>query len=107
MTIQFLRIPLPTSEEALVTQVTQLEGASYRFTFNFNSRTDRWSLGLATESGEQIIDGALLCMGIDLLRTVPSTLSTSPPGQLYVVGTDDPTLLTISQVDLIYLTSDV
>lgn len=101
----FLKLPLPTTDETLLTQVVQLEGRSYRFSFDYNSRTDRWTLGLATESGEQILNGALLCVGIDLLRTVPGTLDTSPPGQLYVVGEDDPTIDTISDVDLIYVTS--
>jgi len=70
------------------------------------SRTDRWSFSLATEAGQQILNGALLCVGIDLLRTVPSTLSYVPPGQLYLVGANDPTLATINTVNLIYVTSE-
>lgn len=103
---QLLDIPLPTSDEPLLTQSTQLEGRTYRFSFDYNARTDRWSWSLATEDGDQIINGALLCCGFDLLRTVPNTLSYVPPGQLFLVGDDDPTLETIGNVSLVYLTSE-
>ena len=101
----FLNLPLPTSDEPVLTQVVQLEGRTYRFTFDYNARTDRWTLNLTTESGVSVLAGAVLVLGIDLLRTVPSTLSYAPPGQLYVVGADDPTLATIGTVNLIYITS--
>jgi hypothetical protein len=99
-------IPLPTSDQPFATQSTSLEGRSYKLTFNWNSRTDRWSMGMATEDGDSIITGAALVRELDLLRTVPSTLDTVPPGELILVGTDDPTLATISSVSLIYVPSE-
>jgi hypothetical protein len=101
-----LSIPLPTSDQPFRTQSTSLEGRSYKLTFNWNSRTDRWSLDMATEDGDSIINGAVLVIGIDLLRTIPSTLDIVPPGELFLAGTDDPTLETASSVSLIYVPSE-
>lgn len=103
---QLFTLPLPTRDEPNVTQTTSLEGRPYVFTFDWNSRTNRWTFALATESGTRILDGALLCIGFDLLRTVPNTLDFVPPGSLYLVGPDDPTLETIGDCDLLYLTSE-
>lgn len=99
-------IPLPTSDQPFTTQSTSLEGRSYKVTFNWNSRADRWTLDMATEDGDSVITGAALVLELDLLRTVPSTLDTVPPGELFLVGTDDPTLATISTVSLIYVPSE-
>jgi hypothetical protein len=97
-------IPLPT--HPFTTQSTSLEGRSYKLTFDWNSRSDRWSLDIATEDGDAVINGAVLVIGIDLLRTVPNTLDTVPPGELYLAGQDDPTLETISTVSMIYVPSE-
>ncbi len=96
-------IPLPTSDEPFVTQSVSLDGRSYVFTIDWNSRTDRWTFGIATEDGDAILSGALLCIAIDLLRTIPSTLDYVPPGALYVAGFNDPTLDTISSATLFYV----
>ena len=101
-----LTIPLPTKDQPYITQSVSLDGRAYVFTFNWNSRSDRWSLGLATEDGDSIIDGAVVVMGIDLLSTIPNTLDYVPPGQLWVGGDDDPTLDTISGVTLFYVTAE-
>jgi len=77
------------------------------FTIDWNSRTDRWTVGLRDEDDTEIINGALLCMGVDLLRTVPSTLDYVPPGQLWLGGADDPTIDTMNAVTLFYITEDV
>jgi hypothetical protein len=61
---------------------------------------------MATEDGDSIVTGAVLVIGVDLIRTVPGTLDTVPPGELFVAGTDDPTLETISSVSLIYVPSE-
>lgn len=97
-----LSIPLPTSTETHLVQTTQLDGQSYLFEFDWNSRTDRWSFNLSNTDGTRILDGAVLVIGIDLLRTVASTLDYVPPGVLYVAGADDPTLDTIGGVFLFY-----
>jgi hypothetical protein len=97
-------IPLPA--QPLMTQSTSLDGRSYKLTFDWNSRTDRWSFGIATEDGDAVLNGATLAIGVDLLRTVPGTLATVPDGQMYLVGTDDPTLETIGDVSLIYVPSE-
>jgi len=100
-----LSLPLPTSDEPHLVQTTQLEGQSYVFEFNWNSRTDRWSFSISNADGTKMIDGALLCIGVELLRTLPRTLDYVPPGLLYLVGDDDPTLSTIGTCSLIYAES--
>lgn len=97
-----LSLPLPTSDEPHLIQSTQLEGQTYTFEFNWNSRIDRWSLSISNTDGTRVLDGATLAMGIDLLRTVPSTFAHVPPGILFVGGEEEPTLATIGNNVLIY-----
>jgi len=102
----FWTIPLPSSAEPSITQSVSLSGRSYVFGIDWNSRTDRWTVHLADQDGTQIINGMLLGLGVDLLRTVPSTFSHVPPGVLWVGGADDPTLETTSAVSLFYIVED-
>lgn len=95
-------IPLPNETEPSVTQSVSLSGRSYVFGINWNSRTDRWTVSLVDIEGTRIIDGMLLGIGVDLLRTVPSTLDHVPPGELWLGGDDDPALGTMSGVTLFY-----
>lgn len=97
-------IKLPTWPR--VTQSVSLEGVSYVFSFDWNSRIDRWSLSISTEDGVGVLSGAPLVLGVDLLRTIPNTLAHVPPGQLYLAGADDPTLETIGAVSLYYVPSE-
>lgn len=101
-----LSLPLPTTDEPHLVQTTQLEGQSYTFEFNWNSRTDRWTLNISNVDGTRILDGATLAIGIDLIRTIPSTFDYVPPGRLYVAGKDDPTIDTIGSTFLLYEESD-
>lgn len=96
-------IALPTETDPFVTQTVSLDGRSYVMSFDWNSRTDRWSFSLSTVAGQEILHGAMLQVGIDLLRTIPSTLDYVPPGQLILAGQDDPTLDTISDMSLFYV----
>lgn len=95
-------IPLPDATEPDITQTVSLEGRTYVFTFDWNSRADRWSLSIATDDGVEILSGALLMLGVDILRTIPSTLDFVPPGQLVAGGIDDPTLETMGGIALFY-----
>ena len=98
-------IALPDETSPSVTQTVSLSGRSYIFRIDWNSRTDRWTVGLKTEDGTEIINGMLLGIGVDLLRTVPSTLDHVPPGALFLGGDDDPTLTTTPGVTLFYVTT--
>lgn len=100
-----LQIPLPTTDEPHLAQTTQLEGQSYIFEFNWNSRTDRWSLSITNSDGTRILDGAVLAVGVDLLRTIPNTFAYVPPGRLYVAADDDPTIDTVETAYLLYYES--
>ena len=97
-------IPLPGKASPSVIQSVSLSGRTYVFAIDWNSRTDRWTVSLSDLDGAQVINGMLLCMGVDLLRTVPSTLDHVPPGVLWLSGFDDPTLETASAVTLFYAT---
>jgi hypothetical protein len=99
-------IVLPDATEPLTTQTVSLEGRSYVFKFDWNSRTDRWSVSLAAEDGEEILSGAVLVLNIDLLRTVPNTFDYVPPGQLIAGGIDDPNLETTNEMALFYIPSE-
>ena len=99
-------VPLPTSAQPFLTQSTSLEDQSYKITFDWNSRSGRWMMDISTEDGDSVLSGAALVIGVDLLRTVPSTLATAPPGNLILVGLDDPTLETIDTVSLVYVPSE-
>jgi len=96
-------IVLPGATEPLVTQTVSLEGRAYVFRFDWNSRTDRWTFGIKTEDGDDILSGALLVLNLDLLRTIPSTLDYVPPGQLIAGGIDDPNLETMNTLALFYI----
>ena len=97
---------MPDATEPKVTQSVSLQGRNYVFGFDWNSRTDRWTMSLATEDGDDILNGALLMLGIDLLRTIPNTLDYVPPGQLMAGGDDDPNLETTNTVSLFYIPSE-
>ena len=99
-------IPLPNETTPSVTQSVELSGRSYVFTIDWNSRTDRWTVGLVDEDGADVIHGMLLCMGVDLLRTVPNTFDHVPTGELWLGGDDDPTLSAMNTVSLFYITED-
>lgn len=99
-------IPLPTEDQPFITQSVSMDGRSYVMGFDWNSRSDRWSLSLQTEDGDKILDRAVVVMGIDMLRTIPNTLDYVPPGQLWLGGDDDPTLETTNGVTLFYIEAD-
>ena len=100
-------IQLPDETEPSVTQSVSLSGRSYVFTIDWNSRSDRWTVGLADIEGTEIFSGGILCIGVDLLRTIPSTLDHVPPGSLWLDGIDDPVFGTMNAVVLYYYTEDV
>lgn len=99
-------LPLPGASEPNITQTVSLEGRSYVMGLDWNSRTDRWTMSLATEDGDEILNGALLQIGVDILRTIPNTLDFVPPGQLIAGGTDDPNLETTNAISLFYIPSE-
>ena len=101
-----LDIPLPDATEPNITQTVSLEGRAYVFGIDWNSRTDRWTMRLATEDGDEILSGALLMLNVDILRTIPNTLDYVPPGQLIAGGIDDPNLETTNTMALFYIPSE-
>ena len=69
---------------ALYTQVTALDGVSYRLTFSFNPSDQHWYLTVRTEADAQIqgCEGMKLVQGGFPLRK--STDQNRPPGELVV-----------------------
>jgi len=102
----FWSIGLPDESTPYVTQSVEMSGRTYVFTIDWNSRSNRWTVGLADIEGTRIIDGMLLCIGVDLLRTIPSTLDHVPPGSLFLNGPDDPDFGTMNAVTLYYYEAD-
>lgn len=96
-------IGLPSSSETHVRQAVTLGGRSYLMSLDYNSRTDRWTVGLSTETGVEIIRGALLAVGVDLVRTIPITLADTPQGVLMLGGADDPTEDSIANSALFFI----
>ena len=95
------KIQTPTSEQPLITQQINLSGTPYSMLFNWNSRTDRWSVSIFLVDGTPLLTGATLVAGLDLLLTVSS--DDRPGGMLVVVDDYDPTLDTIDPVSFLYL----
>lgn len=71
---------------AAYTQVTELEGVDYEFTFRYNQNDSHWYLTLRTDAGEQIkgCEGVRLVQGGLPLKNVTDT--NRPPGELYIYG---------------------
>lgn len=102
-----LELPLPTNEEPHFVITMQLEGQSYLFNFDWNSRTEVWTISITNTDGTAVIEGQTLAVGLDILRTIPNTLDHVPPGQLVCVApSDDPGLEDIGDAFLLYFESE-
>jgi hypothetical protein len=99
-------IPLPTDPNATPyrTQTTTLDGVPYRIDLRYNARGDLWMLSLYTIDDVPIATGRTLVANWDLLSGIGSELR--PPGQLLYYSPDglDPTLATLNDGKLYYLT---
>ena len=102
-----LIVPLPNETAPNVTQSVTLSGRTYVMSFRWNVRTDRWTFGMATEDGDEVLSGTILqCGGVGLLRTLPRSRSYVPPGELYCAGIDDPGLDTIRNISFVYVVDE-
>jgi len=96
-------VPIPTQDEPLRTQETQLDGQTFALTFDWSGREDRWYLQVSDTSGNVLVAGVKLVPKISLLRSLTSDIR--PAGELRLVTTDGaaPTLTTINQATLVYI----
>ena len=75
-----------TADDVLYSQVTELDGADYVFTFALNLRDGRWYFDIADQDELVIAAGIPLVVNWDLLRRVQD--ARRPPGKLVCI---DPT----------------
>jgi hypothetical protein len=83
-----------------------LDEKPYVLTYDWNSRTDRWSLTIEDSDGDLLVAGITLVPSIDLLRTVASDARPGGALILYTFDSLAPTLETINKVQLLYVTED-
>lgn len=80
-------ITIPTSRVLPdYSQTTGLEGRDYLLSFQWNARTGRWAMDIATESGAIIREGIVLVAGVSLLRKVAD--ERAPAGILAIRSVD-------------------
>lgn len=81
-----LTVPTRTDLGAYTFQV-ELDGAVYRFSFQFNDREGFWYLSIADESGIPIRSGIKVVVNWPLFaRAVEEA---APPGSLFAIDTTD------------------
>lgn len=73
-------LPLPQTDGQAFTKTFVLSGATYRFDFYFNERTDTWSISLADGGGVDIATGKACILNYDLFAFVSD--NRLPPGLL-------------------------
>lgn len=102
-------IIIPFAEFPAFTEEIELDNIPYRFTLNWNTRGEYWSLSIADRDLIKLISGVKLVMDYELLRRYPAR--STPPGELYVidpsgqldkVGRDD----FQDKASVIYMTED-
>jgi hypothetical protein len=62
------------------TQITELDGTAYTFTFRFNARSDRWYVSISNSSNEILIQGVKIVIEGDLTSRFQN--DELPPGML-------------------------
>lgn len=99
-------IPTPDSTEPRRRQRTEIEGREYVFVFDWNAREAKWSLSLYDQDESAIVTGIKLVIDFPLIRTVSD--SRAPSGDLFVTsdGNEDPTLDTLKDFVLVYITQE-
>ncbi|MCH7305631.1 hypothetical protein MMP74_14805 [Acinetobacter sp. NIPH 1869] len=95
----FLQLPLINvpSQEFII----QLGEKKFQFKLDLNTRTDLWSLSISTESGEPLLQGIALVLGVDFLSNKRFI-----NGLLYLVDyaglNEDPTANTLDKFGLVW-----
>lgn len=88
MTAQLIPIPDIVRARGSATQQSQMSGRVYVFTWQWNQRLGRWTMGLADQDGVAIASGLVLVTDFPLLSLV--TDERKPPGTLAVYDTQTP-----------------
>lgn len=98
-------IPLPTSDDPLLTQEVTLEGRTYGFRFDWNQRLQLWAMAISVE-GEDIVTGLALVPDYEFIGGLWS--EDKPPGQLILTNEaqEIPTLDNIQDSQLVYYESE-
>lgn len=76
-------VTIPFAEFPAFTEEINLDNNPYRFSFNWNTRGEYWSLSTLDRDLVQLLSGIKLVMDFELLRRFPGR--NTPPGELYVI----------------------
>ena len=82
------QVSLPTPDQVLLTQTVQLDGESYVFEFDWNTRMGVWVLNILSSTQERILDGIVLVPNFDLTRNIAAN---TPPGVLFLFSPSEQT----------------
>lgn len=77
-----LELPVRSDFKAYEFQI-DLDGIVYTLRFRFNYRMERWVMDIATEAGEDILNGIVLVTGYPLLDQY--AYSELPPGRMIAI----------------------
>lgn len=88
---------------------TELEGVSYSFSFRWNDRDGAWFMGIGDGSGNPLVAGIKVLLGVALLGRRPAP--GLPPGNIIVIDTTDQDIDAAYEdlgrrIQLYYLTTD-
>lgn len=109
-----ITLALPTGPH--FRQRVTLDGAEYLLTFEWNQRSEKWGLSIASADEEKILTGVKLVADYPLL-TLARWNAQCPAGELYAIDSSgqglDPHLLDLAsddgstpRVQIVYLTAE-
>ena len=81
-----IELPLRSDVPAFTFQ-TDLDGTTYSFKFQYNSRMDRWAFDISTANDDPIVSRVLVVTGTLLLERFSD--ARLPAGDLFVLNKED------------------
>ena len=76
-------VTIPFAEFPAFTQEIILDNVPYRFSFNWNTRGEFFTMSIADRDEVKLLSGIKLVMDFELIRRYPGR--GQPPGELYVI----------------------
>ncbi len=79
----FIEIPMETDSPNFSFRC-ELDGTVYAFHFRYNSRATGWAMDFKTGSGQRILSGVIVRLGVDLFA--PYSGGLMPGGNLFAIN---------------------